>query len=540
MAEYEEIVKSAYQSAVELRNAVESLPGMDDQQQSEGVLLTIGWGGLCLEHARCAIWSAMAGNTRSAAAHLRPMEDAVIGTVWASEARDTELKHADGAINDLVESGRTEPPAEWSETGRAVWAGVLKEILQEKEDDRTRKGGLSSFMHAGSKGVGYAWSNDGFGDEWIKAAVGGRLAGRVHRAQSAAAAVMVMAAGGNPQATLAVLAEICKQDRNILRLNRPVAGEPGLRRKLSTLQNETRSLGMEVILREEILKLAGRTTAEPTSGKAEHLLEEVAQKQAEIRLKEVEGYRLVTSGTWSIQHLSSQPYDAARMVLGYRAFGTDFANGHGANGADVRGSYGLTMLRRAHSLSFWRDGFCRMEGRRAGCSVSASAPGRRRGHAGHCDAPPESVPRSGPRSARRRVLAGVVVGAAAQPGRIEVTEPLVDARCRLFDGVLDSFVRSFVVRLETFDLFLIIGLDFVDHSTEQFYDCDNSSNRSSERTGHGNSHSKPVCHFRIPFLFRVSYLGFRSDGNSHQPTTVSPVPPAAAGFDGSRCAPSAL
>ncbi len=313
MAEYEEIVKSAYQSAVELRNAVESLPGMDDQQQSEGVLLTIGWGGLCLEHARCAIWSAMAGNTRSAAAHLRPMEDAVIGTVWASEARDAELKHADGAINDLVESGRTEPPAEWSETGRAVWAGVLKEILQEKEDDRTRKGGLSSFMHAGSKGVGYAWSNDGFGDEWIKAAVGGRLAGRVHRAQSAAAAVMVMAAGGNPQATLAVLAEICKQDRNILRLNRPVAGEPGLRRKLSTLQNETRSLGMEVILREEILKLAGRTTAEPTSGKAEHLLEEVAQKQAEIRLKEVEGYRLVTSGTWSIQHLSSQPYDAARM-----------------------------------------------------------------------------------------------------------------------------------------------------------------------------------------------------------------------------------
>ena len=41
-------------------------------------------------------------------------------------------------------------------------------------------------------------------------------------------------------------------------------------------------------------------------------------------------------------------------VLGYRAFGTDLANGHGANGADVRGSYGLTMLRRAQ--------FCRSGG----------------------------------------------------------------------------------------------------------------------------------------------------------------------------------
>ena len=49
----------------------------------------------------------------------------------------------------------------------------------------------------------------------------------------------------------------------------------------------------------------------------------------------------------------------------------------GANGADVRGSYGLTMLRRAQ--------FCRSGGtgsavwkRQAGCSGSASAPGRRR------------------------------------------------------------------------------------------------------------------------------------------------------------------
>ena len=50
-------------------------------------------------------------------------------------------------------------------------------------------------------------------------------------------------------------------------------------------------------------------------------------------------------------------------VLGYRVFGPIFANSHGANGADVRGSYGLTMLRRAQFfilagrvLPLWKGG----------------------------------------------------------------------------------------------------------------------------------------------------------------------------------------
>ena len=50
----------------------------------------------------------------------------------------------------------------------------------------------------------------------------------------------------------------------------------------------------------------------------------------------------------------------------------------GRNEADVRGSYGLTMLRRAQFCRSGGTGSCRMEARQAGCSGSASAPGRRR------------------------------------------------------------------------------------------------------------------------------------------------------------------
>ena len=53
---YQDIVNSAYDSALRVRNAVEGLAVKDNSGQSEGVGLTIGWGGLCLEHARCAIW----------------------------------------------------------------------------------------------------------------------------------------------------------------------------------------------------------------------------------------------------------------------------------------------------------------------------------------------------------------------------------------------------------------------------------------------------------------------------------------------------
>ena len=89
--------------------------------------------------------------------------------------------------------------------------------------------------------------------------------------------------------------------------------------------------------------------------------------------------------------------------MGYRVFGPIFANGHGANGAGVRGSYGLTMLRRAQFHS-GGTGSAAWKGDERG--VPSAHPHPAVGAAMQVIAMRRRVPGAGPRSARRRVACG--------------------------------------------------------------------------------------------------------------------------------------
>lgn len=297
---YREVMDSAYKSSGEIRSASKRMKAMTTGSGVRSAALTVGWAGLCLELARCAIRRTAEGNIRGGAAHLRPMEDAAIGAIWASEARECETEKADSAVKALTERRNEPAPDGWSSHGRTIWNLILQPLLEDKSKDLEGKGGLSTFMHPGSRGIGSEWADDGFGDEWMKAAAGARLAARIHRAQWGAGGALVAKAEASYEDALIVLAELSRQDRNMLELRRPVRGGDSIRAEHRKLQQALFCIRGELILREEAAKAMEKRGGRNTPNDAEHELEEIGRVRAAVRMGEIVGYRQIVSSIWEL------------------------------------------------------------------------------------------------------------------------------------------------------------------------------------------------------------------------------------------------
>lgn len=168
------------------------------------------WVQLCLELATCTARNAKMGNPRGGASRIRPMVDAGLNALWVLQATWEDLNDPDAGFKRFRQQGSIEKPKDLPKLTDCAWEVILPKVTPTDGQRRIQE----ETMHGKRLGVANTWSDDGCGDERLKAALEAGVAAQAADVASAMALAQLEQVRGERAKITLLIRELVRWSRS--------------------------------------------------------------------------------------------------------------------------------------------------------------------------------------------------------------------------------------------------------------------------------------------------------------------------------------